>query len=68
MNICVQIPVMFGGGDYSTLLPPHSYIDALHYPDPALLAAKLYSLLHDHALFSAYFSWRPHYSLATFHR
>ena len=28
------IPVVFGGANYSAILPPHSYIDALEYPDP----------------------------------
>ena len=39
------IPVMFGGGDYEEILPPRSYIDALHFPDPADLAEPLLTLL-----------------------
>ena len=57
------IPVMFGGGDYEEILPPHSFIDALKYPDPADLADHLYSLLLDPGRFSSYFRWRPHYDI-----
>ena len=54
---------MFGGGDYEEMLPPHSFIDALKYPDPADLADHLYSLLLDPGRFSSYFRWRPHYDI-----
>ena len=57
------IPVMLGGADYSQTLPPRSYIDALQFPDPALLAARLYSLLQDPDQFASYFQWRPHYEV-----
>ena len=28
------IPVVFGGADYSKILPPNSFINALNYPEP----------------------------------
>ena len=60
------IPIMFGGADYDQYLPPHSYIDALQYPDPGDLAHHLHSLLHDHDQFQSYFSWRPHYDVLSY--
>ena len=29
-----QVPIVFGGADYSSLLPPGSYINALDFPSP----------------------------------
>ena len=59
------VPVMLGGADYNNTLPPHSFIDALQFPHPAQLADHLYSLLHQPAKFSSYFSWRPHYDVTS---
>ena len=60
------IPIMFGGGDYDHILPPHSHINALHYPDPRDLADHLYSLLHDDDKYNSYFNWRPYYDVVTY--
>lgn len=38
-----MVPVLFGGANYSSILPPHSYIDANQYT-PAALAKRLQQL------------------------
>lgn len=35
------VPVVMGGADYAALAPPNSYINALDYDSPQLLADAL---------------------------
>ena len=67
-----------GGADYTSLLPPNSFIDARNFqspkglhlsPPPPItspppdLAAYLYKVLQDPDIFQSYFAWRPHYDI-----
>ena len=60
------VPVMYGGANYSTFLPPGSFINAGEFGSPALLAAYLFSLLRDPPAFLAYFAWRPHWDIVSY--
>ncbi|XP_017009342.2 alpha-(1,3)-fucosyltransferase C [Drosophila takahashii] len=59
------IPVVFGGADYSRILPPHSYIDANRFETVAGLAQYLNFVGGDPAEYVSYFWWRRHYRLAS---
>ena len=68
--------MVFGGGDYQSLLPPHSYINALDYESPRgelrmfahvtwrpELGLALQALLAHPAALASYFAWRPTYNI-----
>ncbi|KAH8329920.1 hypothetical protein KR067_007643, partial [Drosophila pandora] len=59
------IPVVFGGADYSRILPPHSYIDANQFETVADLALHMDYVGGDPAEYVSYFWWREHYSLSS---
>ena len=54
------VPVVLGGANYSSIAPPHSYINALDYT-PRQLAEYLTILDRDDTLYAEYFWWKPHY-------
>ena len=56
------IPIVMGGVDYSTIAPPHSYIDALQYT-PRQLAEYLLLLSTNETLYNEYFWWKPYYKI-----
>lgn len=58
-----MVPVVFGGGDYRELAPPHSYIDALAAKSPKKLAAQLEKLIEHPEEFDKYFEWKKHYKM-----
>merc|ERR1711936_1200194 len=60
------IPIVLGGGNYTKILPPGSFINAADYDSPASLATYLYSVLHNSSLYESYFAWRPHYDIVSF--
>ena len=57
------VPVVFGGGNYSSFAPDHSYINARDFKSPKLLAEYLNKLTLDRDLYSHYFDWRRDFNL-----
>ncbi|CAL4076614.1 unnamed protein product [Meganyctiphanes norvegica] len=58
------VPVVYGLGDYEAIAPPHSYINALHYPSEKDLAKYLLYLNHNETAYKEYFSWKTSYMIA----
>ncbi|XP_077554140.1 alpha-(1,3)-fucosyltransferase C-like [Haemaphysalis longicornis] len=52
------IPVVFGGGNYSVVAPPGSYIDALSFSSPKHLADHLKKVSSNFSLYAKYFDWK----------
>ncbi|KAK4328604.1 hypothetical protein Pmani_001080 [Petrolisthes manimaculis] len=50
------LPVVYGFGNYSMLAPPHSYIDALSFPNVKALADYLLYLHHNDTAYNQYFA------------
>ncbi len=57
------IPIVLGGADYKKVSPPHSYINALDYPNPKELAGHLNYLLSNVTAYSEYFEWVPYFNV-----
>lgn len=57
------IPVTFGGADYKSLAPPHSYIDALAFNTPKDLAQYLKLVSRNFNLYKSYFAWKEVYDV-----
>ena len=55
------IPVVLGGGNYSNILPPHSYIDVHEFTSPETLANYRKQVSQNEALYKEYFEWRNHW-------
>ncbi len=55
------IPVVFGGANYSQILPKNSYIDALSFESPEHLAKFLLKVGSDENLYNKYFEWKNEY-------
>ncbi|XP_076059229.1 alpha-(1,3)-fucosyltransferase C-like [Oratosquilla oratoria] len=55
------VPVVFGGADYSRILPPHSYINAMQLK-PKELAELLLELRNSPKLYARYHMWRRYWS------
>ncbi|GFY64662.1 alpha-(1,3)-fucosyltransferase C [Trichonephila inaurata madagascariensis] len=53
-----MIPVVFGGGKYSKISPPSSYIDAMEFSSPKQLSIYLYKVAENFTLYSQYFKWK----------
>ncbi|KAK4319012.1 hypothetical protein Pmani_010097 [Petrolisthes manimaculis] len=58
------VPVVMVAADYSTLMPPHSYINALQYT-PQQLALKLTHLAKHPQEYAKYLEWRKYYQPST---
>ena len=56
------VTVVLGGANYSSIAPPHSYINALDYT-PRQLAENLTILSRNDTLYAEYFWWKPHYQV-----
>jgi hypothetical protein len=52
-----MIPIVFGGANYSQLLPPNSFIDALRYT-PKQLSYYIKELANDEEKYKSYFEWK----------
>lgn len=57
-----MVPVVYGGANYSSFAPPHSYIDASQF-SPKELAKYLLKLDQNDDLYQEYFSWKDHYTV-----
>ena len=58
------VPVVLGGADYASLLPPHSYIDVANFTSPKALATYLRQVANDDDLYRSYFRWKRDYYIA----
>ena len=56
-----MIPIVYGLGNYSKALPPHSYIDVRDFKHPRLLADYLKRVALNETLYNSYFKWREDY-------
>ena len=56
------VPIVLGGADYKTFLPPHSYIDVKDYSSPKALATYLHKLDNNDTLYNEYFAWERKYT------
>ncbi|XP_015588972.1 alpha-(1,3)-fucosyltransferase C isoform X1 [Cephus cinctus] len=59
------IPVVYGSADYSTFLPPDSYINARDFASLEELAKFLKALVKDTQRYLSYFKWKSHYYIDT---
>ncbi len=57
------VPVVFGGADYQSIAPNHSYIDAMAYSSPAKLAEYLHLLDKNDELYLDYLDWKQDYTV-----
>ncbi|XP_053206345.1 glycoprotein 3-alpha-L-fucosyltransferase A-like isoform X2 [Panonychus citri] len=57
------IPIVFGGASYSTVLPEHSFINALDFQSPQQLANYLNYLSNNETAYNEYFTWKHDYSV-----
>lgn len=57
-----MVPVVYGGADYSSIAPPHSYIDARLF-EPQELANYLLLLDSNETLYNEYFWWKDYYQV-----
>ncbi|XP_015781803.1 alpha-(1,3)-fucosyltransferase 6 [Tetranychus urticae] len=55
------IPIVFGGAQYSSVLPNHSFINALDYKSPKELASYLNYLSSNETAYNEYFDWKKSY-------
>ena len=56
------VPIVLGGADYKTYLPPHSYINVKDFSSPKDLATYLYILHRNDTLYNEYFAWKHNYT------
>ncbi|CAH1790908.1 unnamed protein product [Owenia fusiformis] len=52
------VPIVLGGADYETLLPPNSYIDIADFSSTSYLARFLKMLNENDNLYNQYFMWK----------
>lgn len=52
------IPVVFGGGNYSVVAPPGSYVDALSFSSARHLADHMKKVSSNFSLYAKYFEWK----------
>ena len=55
------VPVVLGGADYKTFLPPHSYIDIRDFNSTEHLAQYLQMLDQNDGLYRQFFAWKQFY-------
>ncbi|CAG2173027.1 unnamed protein product [Oppiella nova] len=55
------IPIVFGSANYTAILPPNSYINALQFPTMTTLADHLIEVAIDKDRYDSYFHWKNDY-------
>ena len=55
------VPVVYGGGQYSRIAPPNSYIDASQFRGPKQLAKFLKMVAANDTLYGEYLAWKKDY-------
>ncbi|CAG7827099.1 unnamed protein product [Allacma fusca] len=58
-----MVPVTYGLGNYDEIAPPHSFINALDFPNTKALAEYLLHLDKNDEEYLAYFDWRRNYAM-----
>jgi hypothetical protein len=67
MFLCIVICKLFiGGVNYTSELPPGSFINAAEFSNPDNLAFYLYYLLQNEQEYNKYFEWRKYYKVHSF--
>lgn len=56
------IPVVLGGADYQSILPPHSYINVKDFLSAKDLADYMLKVSSDDVLYNGYFDWKKRYT------
>ncbi|XP_076347597.1 alpha-(1,3)-fucosyltransferase C-like [Tachypleus tridentatus] len=62
-----MVPVVFGGGNYSELAPPKSFINALEFATPKDLADYLIYLSQNTTEYNSYFRWKQMHAMGGYH-
>ncbi|KAK0096985.1 hypothetical protein PV326_003671 [Microctonus aethiopoides] len=57
------IPVVYGGANYSKILPPHSYINVDDFESAAELADYMIDLISKPYDYASYFWWKEYYQI-----
>ena len=60
------VPIVLGGGNYSKMLPPNSFIDINNFSSPRQLADYLHMLDQNDSLYHMYFEWKKKYVVKSF--
>ncbi|GIY17459.1 alpha-(1,3)-fucosyltransferase C [Caerostris extrusa] len=55
------VPVVLGGANYSSIVPPHSVINAMDFSDPEKLGMHLWEVSRNDELYLSYFNWKNTY-------
>ena len=63
LNVNV-VPIVLGYSNYSSFLPPHSFIDVRDFDSPKKLAAYLKMLNENDTEYNRYFAWRQTHTCA----
>ena len=56
------VPVVMGQANYSAIVPPHSVINVMDYPEPADLASHLKRLVSNETEYLSHFWWKDFYT------
>lgn len=57
------VPVVYGHVDYSTILPPGSYIDVRDFSSPKELARYLQAVSEDPEWYASFFKWKSYFTI-----
>jgi len=60
-----NVVIVLGGANYSTVAPPHSFLNVLDYSSPQALAFHLNKLDQNDSLYLSYFWWQDYYRVHT---
>ena len=63
MRMVDIVPVVRGAANYTSLLPPHSFIDASDFPSVKALAEHLKRVAEDKTLYRSYFTWKQQWTV-----
>ena len=58
-----QVPIVFGGANYTKLAIPGSFIDGLSFKNPQALASYIVYLDQNDTAYNEYFKWKQNYKL-----
>lgn len=56
------VPIVYGAGNYTAILPPRSFINTADFQSAKELALYLWSLVLDFRAYEKYYDWRYHRS------
>ena len=57
------VPIVLGGHDYKTILPPNSFIDILDFPSSKHLAEHILNVSANDTLYNSFFKWKKDYEV-----